>query len=419
MQRIRVAAALLLALPVMGGCYTNEPLSGPNLSSSNGLMARYVSMGNSITAGYQSAGINDSTQQRSYAVFFANRAGAPFFVPSLTMPGCIPPLVNNVTGVRVPINDSTPSTSSTCLGRSGAQMPYVSNVAVPGATSFSPNDNLTPYANSNALTTFILGGRTQNQAMQAAHPTFVTAWIGNNDVLGSLTSSTNPGNPALVTPLPVFQANYSAMLDSIQATGASAALISVGDVSVIPYASRTAIYYCLTYTDPARCQAPLPTTPDPNLAGLEALGLWTVDVNCAAPGGLATLIPWTIALTKLSTAAVAHVPQTMDCSVDAEVVTPTELGNLQSAVAGYNAFISAEAANRGMAYLDINPPLAALVATGAIPPIPDIAPALAGQPVTFGPYFTLDGVHPSTLAHQLVADSLVSVVNAKFGTSIP
>ena len=413
MQRIRLTAALLLALPLVAGCYDNEPLSAPDLSTSNGLMARYVSMGNSITAGYQSAGINDSTQQRSYAVIFASRANATFYIPSLQGRGCAPPFTNNVTQTRV-----GGGTASTCDLRADMRMPYVSNVAVPGATSFSPNDNLSPFSNSNPLTTFFLGGRTQNQAMQDAHPTFVTAWIGNNDVLGSLTSSSNPGNPALITPLPAFQANYSAMLDSIEATGASAALFSVTDVSVIPYSSRTAIYYCLTYTDPLRCQAPLPTTPDPNLAGLQMAGLWNVDVNCAAPGGLATLIPWTKAVPMLGAAA-GGAPQTMDCSNDALVVTPAELSGMQAAVAGFNNYIAGEAAARGMAYVDVNAPLAALAATGAIPPIPDIAPALAGQSVGFGPYFSLDGVHPSTLAHQLVADSLISVVNAKFGTNIP
>ena len=218
----------------------------------------------------------------------------------------------------------------------------------------------------------------------------------------------------------MFEANYSAMLDSIETTGAAVALIGVGDVTVIPYASRTAIYYCLTYVDPLRCQAPLPTTPDPNLAGLAALGRWTVDVNCAAPGGLATLIPWTIALTKLQSAVAAACPQTHGLLRS----TPWSSRQPSSPTCrrrspGYNSYISAQATARGMAYLDLNPTLGALVATGAIPPIPNIAPALAGQSVTFGAYFSLDGVHPSTLAHQLVADSLVSTVNQFFGTSIP
>jgi len=413
MQRIRMTAALLLALPLVAGCYDNEPLSAPDLSTSNGLMARYVSMGNSITAGYQSGGINDSTQQRSYAVLFAGRANATFYIPSLQGRGCAPPLTNNVTQTRV-----GGGTSTTCDLRADVRMPYVSNVAVPGATSFSPDDNLSPFANSNVLTTLILGGRTQVQAMQDADPTFVTAWIGNNDVLGAYTNGANPGNPALITPQPVFEQNYTAMLDGIEATGASAALISVVDVTVAPFASRTAIYYCLTYVDPLRCQAPLPTTPDPNLAGLNFLGLWNVDVNCAAPAGLATLIQWTKAVPMLAAAAGGS-PQTMDCSLDALVITPTELAGLQAATAGYNNFIQQQAAARGMAYLDVNPTLLALVATGAIPSFPDIAPALVGQSVGFGPYFSLDGIHPSTLAHQVVADSLISTVNAFFGTNIP
>ncbi len=109
----------------------------------------------------------------------------------------------------------------------------------------------------------------------------------------------------------------------------------------------------------------------------------------------------------------------MDCSNDALVVTPSELATMQTAVAELQHYIQSEAASRGMAYLDVNPPLLALTGTGAIPPIPDLLPALAGGSVGFGPYFSLDGVHPSTLAHQLVADSLVSTVNRFFGTSIP
>jgi hypothetical protein len=413
MRLQRYTAALALALPLLAGCHEDDSLNSPDLSTSNGLMERYVAMGNSITAGFQSAGINDSTQHLSYAVLFAGAANAPFHIPSLQGRGCPPPFTNNVTQTRV-----GGGTSSTCDLRQDEVLPYVSNVAVPGATSFSPLDNLIPQANSNALTTFILGGRTQVQAMQDANPTFVSAWIGNNDVLGSLTSSSNPGDPALVTPQGVFESNYGQMLDAIEATGASAALIGVGDVSVIPFASRTAIYYCLTYDDDLRCAAPLPETPDPNLAGLAFLGLWTVDVNCAAPEGLATLVPWTKILPKLGAAA-AGSPQTLDCSVDSDVVTPAELTGLSTAVAGYNAYISAQAAARGMAYIDINGPLGELVATGAIPAVPNLAPALVGQPVTFGDYFSLDGVHPSSVAHHLVADLLTSAVNETFGTSIP
>lgn len=417
MQLRTVAAGLALALPLLtGACVESDRLVTPNTDPENAIFARYVAVGNSITAGFQSAGINDSTQRRSYAAMLARASGFPYFYASLQGRGCPAPFTNNVTQERIGGGGPTD-----CDLRAPDHHPWLSNVAVPGATSFSPVDNLSPGANSNALTTFILGGRTQVQAMQDAQPTLVTVWIGNNDVLGALTSSANPGNPALVTPQLAFEANYSAILDAVEATGAPAALVGVGNVAVIPYASRAAIYYCLTYDD-AACVAPLPEDPDPNFAGLAFLGVWTVTASCSpAAAGLGTLVPWPVILTKLGAATNpgGPVPQTLDCDVDTEVVTPAENAGMQAAVAGFNAYIEAQATARGMAYLDINPTLLARVADGTIPALPDLLPALAGQPVTFGPLFSLDGVHPSTEAHGLVADLLAELINDTYGTAIP
>jgi lysophospholipase L1-like esterase len=417
MQLRTVAAGLALALPLLtAACAESDRLVTPNTAPENAIFARYVAMGNSITAGFQSAGINDSTQRRSYAAMIARASGFPYYYASLQGRGCPPPFTNNVTQERV-----GGGTSTTCDLRSPDHHPWLTNVAVPGATSFSPVDNLSPGANSNALTTFILGGRTQVQAMQDAQPTLVTVWIGNNDVLGALTSGANPGNPALVTPQLAFEANYDAILDAVEATGAPAALIGVGDVAVIPYASRAAIYYCLTYED-AACLALRPDGPDENFAGLAGLGVWTVTASCSpAAAGLATFVPWPVILTKLGAATNpgGPVPQTLDCDLDTEVVTPTEFQGMRDAVAGFNAYIAAQATARGMAYLDINPTLLARVADGTIPALPDLLPALAGQPVTFGPLFSLDGVHPSTEAHGVVADLLAALINQTYGTTIP
>jgi lysophospholipase L1-like esterase len=54
---------------------------------------------------------------------------------------------------------------------------------------------------------------------------------------------------------------------------------------------------------------------------------------------------------------------------------------------------------------------------------------LAGRPcggttnatpnVLFGSYFTLDGVHPSAAAHQVLADLVIDGVNQTYGTTIP
>lgn len=408
-MKLRLLAASLLLLPVLAGCGEDESLNAPDLSNNGGLLQRYVAMGNSITAGWQSGGINDSTQQLSYAALFAEAAGTPFFIPSLSMPGCPPPLVNNISLARV--GNGTPTT---CALRARERLPYVSNVGVPDANSISVMDNQPPAAASNALTTFILGGRTQVQAMQDADPTFVSVWIGNMDVLPAFTNSTDPGNDALVRPVSEFQTNYGALLNAVEATGAEAVLIGVVNVTATPYASLGVIYYCLKN---GGCPEPLPPQ-NPAIAAIP----FTVAASCAPAiaGGLGetSLVPWPIGIGRIGAAA-QGTPTSIDCALDTDVILAEELGLISAAVDGYNTYISQQAAQRGWAYFDPNPALMQLRAEGLIPAFPDISTLVTGGPISFGPYLSLDGVHPSSLTHRVIADSVISAVNETYDTSIP
>lgn len=253
--------------------------------------------------------------------------------------------------------------------------------------------------------------------MQQARPTFVSVWLGNNDVLGSLTSSANPGDPALVTSEAAFEANYTGILDSIQATGAKAALFGVAEVTAIPYASYGSVYWCLKNG----CPPSLPSNPQFALNPL-----FTVDNSCAPaitgiPGavGDTTLIPWTIGVVRFLRTAQGQ-PGNVNCSSDADAVTPAELAGLHAAVAAHNAFIQQQATTRGWAYVDVNPALLAARADPTrVAPFPDLSQAQSRGLVLFGSYFTLDGVHPSAAAHRVIADSLISAVNRTYGTTIP
>jgi len=421
----RIAVSLLVVLPLLGSCRTDDSLNPPPIIDP--MFRRYVSMGNSITAGFQSLGINDSTQVRSYANLLAMAMGTDFKLPLFNDhpqlgKGCPAPVDTNSTD---PPGRVGPPQPTGCSLRAPTR-DLINNVAFPGAEVAELLDNFadTPSA-TDVYKQFILGGRTELELLRRLEPTFVSVFIGANDVLGALLdypSATNPtgnaGNSSQVTQLAAFTGSYDSVLDAIEAVGAKAVLISVPDVTVIPFASLSAIYYCLTVSDALRCQAPLPTTPDPNLAGLRALGRFDVNVNCAAPGGLQTLVPWPIGLQKIGTAA-AGGTTVIDCSIDAEVVTPTETQVIATAVAGYNAHIAREAAARGFAYFDINLGLAAAVDNVRIRPFPDLLPALAGGNVGFGTYFSLDGFHPSSLAHQAIADGIADAINTEYGTSLP
>jgi hypothetical protein len=120
-------------------------------------------------------------------------------------------------------------------------------------------------------------------------------------------------------------------------------------------------------------------------------------------------------------AALQGVPSTIDCSVDNETILPAELQGMVLAVAAYNQHIQQVAQTEGWGFFDIDATLKANLG-GAVPVFPDLS-HLADQPIPgsigFGPLFSLDGVHPSTIAQRLFADSIAAITNRTYGTSLP
>src|SRR6266571_836892 len=81
-RRILVAGGLSLAL-LAAACHEDElftPL--PPAYAGGATFARYVSFGNSITAGFQSGGLNDSLQRLAYPLLLARVMGTSFYKPS-------------------------------------------------------------------------------------------------------------------------------------------------------------------------------------------------------------------------------------------------------------------------------------------------------------------------------------------------
>jgi lysophospholipase L1-like esterase len=410
-KRLSAAAlGLVLAASACDNEKVNRPFANVPIDP---LFERYVSMGNSITAGFQSAGINDSTQSQSYAVLLARAMHSPFFVPLLKKPGCPPPFTNVFTQARL-----SGGTSTTCALRVVPTQPppYISNTAVPGAEVIDIYNNLDTASNANTLTTFILGGMTQAQMLERAEPTFVSVWIGNNDVLGAATSSPNGGDSTKITSVANFQARYSAMLDTVAAARPrGVVLLGVANVTAIPYFSRGSTYWAIK---------------NGLVPGAAFPPTFTVSANCApavaAGRGDSVLVPFPYGAALLAAASPPTLQaRNLDCAdTVAAVVVPSELVKLAGAVTAYNAYISAQATARGWAYLDPNVKFAALATdTAQVRPFPYFPQGNAGDTVAvrrpFGRAFSLDAVHPSASAHRLLADTLRQVINAKYGTVIP
>lgn len=414
MIRTNRFSAAVLGLVLAAAACNNDQLNRPFANTPvDPLFDRYVSMGNSITAGFQSGGINDSTQLQSYAVLLARAMRSPFFPPLLNRPGCPPPFTNVFTQTRLTPPGYPTSTSTSCYLRKipNPPPPYISNTAVPGAEVMDILSNRDAASNANTLTQFILGGLTQVQMMERAHPTFVSIWIGNNDVLGAATNSTNGGDSTQITSVANFQTRYGAMLDTVHAAGPQGViLVGVANVTLIPFFSRGATYWAI------KNKLALPDT---------FPTVFTVSNNCAPiatgiPGarGDSILVGFPYGAALLG-AAQAGAPRNLDCAdTVAAIVVPSELVKLVTAVTAYNTYIAAQAAARGWAYLDPNTALDSLrLIPTAVRPFPAIPQPCSANP--FGTAFSCDGAHPSASTHRLIAQKLRDAINAAYTTAIP
>jgi lysophospholipase L1-like esterase len=397
--------ALAGAAVALTACSDNPKLLGPATPAGGDIFRSYVAMGNSITAGYQSSGINDSTQRESYARLLAIQMGTQYHYAALALPGCPPPIANVLTGARI---GGATSTSTTCKLRTGASVTDIlNNVAVPGARVLDPTSAST--VASNALTTFILGGKSQVQRALDARPTFATIWIGNNDVLEAGASGVivpTPGvSPGIVSTQQQFQTSYDAMIQQLvdSEPNLKGVLIGVVQVAGIPLLQSGALIASSTAIQ----------------NGIDAVAGQhvTIHPNCTGSASLVS-VPQLIPLIRAGThpALISCQPGVVPGTLvgDLFVLDATEQATLGAAIAGYNTYIKSKADAIGFAYYDPNVLLAAKKATNEIPAFPNFGAPTAA----FGPFISNDGVHPAAPAHKAIANDLITVINAKYGTSL-
>jgi lysophospholipase L1-like esterase len=401
------------ALVALAACESTRDFVAPPTppTAANPIFQSYVAIGNSITAGFQSNGINDSTQRQSFAAKLATQMNTYYRFPGLAMPGCTAPIANDLTGTLVTTGTPAGATPAACSGRTfnTDTSEILTNVAVPGARVLDPISVST--VASNTLTNIILRGRTQVEQALRAKPTFVSIWIGNNDVLqagvtGLLTPT--PGiSPGIVSTQTQFQTSYDAMIAQLLAgaPGLKGVLIGVVKVSGVPVLSTGD-----TLSKSAAAKAFI------NAATGKTV---TIDANCT---GSTTLLNLPLLVSNIKSGAlpayiscVKNVPQAGLGEVF--VLDPAEQTQLNGVIDGYNNYIAAKAATIGFAYFDPNPLLAAQRATNAIPRLPNFTGPTAAT-TAFGTLISLDGIHPADAGHRLIANGIIPVINTKYGTTL-
>jgi hypothetical protein len=448
----------LLPFLIFVGCEDRTDLTAPPappaFSTGTANFSMYVSIGNSLTAGYQSNALSERDQVSSFPSLIAKQVQAPgtFEQPLIQNPGIggrLKLLDLAPTIVAEPSVDPTNPASNLNIA---LQRPY-NNLGIPGAILYDMTDVTDFTAKSVArqnpffaliLRNQALGNSVVNQA-RTLQATFVTAWIGYNDVLGYATSGGTSGTNTIIGPprtLPtetaVFQPLYKAMLDALSQEPRGIVVGNIPSVSTIPF--FTTVGPLLASEIPwgtfAKLGAPgiiYQSHNLPNYPGLPyAIGV-ADSASLIHLTTLFTLVGQTYAgLIGQPTgkfyrdnhfpALPAGVDTTKPFGVhpqnpfpDAYVLEPAEITIAETAVDAFNSIIASEAANKNIAVVDFNKVLKTLIAT------PIIDPGLGVFTSSFieGGTFSYDGVHPSSRGYGIIANEWIKVINQKFGATIP
>jgi lysophospholipase L1-like esterase len=350
-----------------------------------------VFLGDSLTAGYQSASLLDTAQVHGWANLVATQAAFNVTLPLIAPPGA-PSVLELVSVGPPPVIITAPGTTT---GRDNpATQP--TDLAVPGAFV---NDvaNTVPLANPAAgqqqITQLVLGfpGLGYGEALSQlgfaikAQPTTIFLWIGNNDAL----IADETGMPSSMTTVANFTTQYQALITQITTmTPAHLVIANIPDVTQVPYLQPAALvlgeYSAAT------------GVPTAVLSGL--LGISPGDyVN---PTGLAE-IPAILGGTQKG-------PIT-----DSGVLSAAEVVTVQAQVTAFNQVIAAQATAANATLVDINALFAQVVASGLT------INGYTGTAAFLGGFFALDGIHPTNTGYAVVANKFIDTMNASINTKIP
>lgn len=433
-----VLGVILMAVAMLYAACTDTAPSGPVAGLGSVTVTKYVAVGNSLSAGYQSNGWFASAQIYSFPNLIAGQlktSGAnlgDFQQPLWADPGTPGPDGVHASRYEIlsfagPVIGPNPTEIAGAPSNTALARPY-DNLGIPGMiiASFMDTTNLT----HNPLVPVVLRSaplgpfpKSIYQQLVLLQPDFITFWLGNNDVLGFATSGgVSPSSP---TDAGIFGALYAQALGALRTARPNAKILvgNIPNVDVIPFfttlgpriaASLPPGYY-LRYqlhgnTGPAFDSTNL-TEANPPLICLTGSpyatligrpgGQWYRDhaypglppgIDTTKPFGLHPQNPWP----------------------DALVLDAGEQTTSNTATTSFNNAISSVAGTNQAAVVDINGFLNSIKAHGF---------AYAGQEYSTdyitGGIFSLDGVHPTDRGQGLIANEFIATMNRSFGMSVP
>lgn len=462
------------------GVSTPEDL--PALSAGSADFSNYVAIGNSLTIGVTDNGVFRATQTNSYPNILAaqfSSVGGGEFVQAMTAdnygglslgPDNGVPITEGGTrifGPRLVFNGVGPAGLESVIGpvTVGTNLldnpsgPF-NNLGVPGARSFhliAPGyGNLANLALglANPYAVRLTGSTPDASIMELAlaqSPTFVSLWIGANDVLSYATSG---GSNGALTPQATFDASMDAIAGALSTTGAQGVMANIPYVTDIPF--FTTVPYNAVPLDATTAAAVNGGYAAYNggiqaaLAALDGTGLFTAEEAAArtisfSEGQNAVVIedenltdlgainPAFAALPKyrqateddlvvllaasfIGTLADPNNPASVNGVgvplADNWVLTKTEIDEITNMIDHINGKISSMATQLGYAHFDAND-MFQQIFSGDI----TYNSFNPNASLVFGGMMSLDGVHPTSRGYAVIANEFMKAIDETYGSN--
>lgn len=371
---------------------------------------RYVALGDSLTAGYVSGGLVQYYQEQSYPALVAQQAGASTFAqPTVSEPG-IAPLLELL--ALLPAPQIQPKPGPAGQPTNVTYPTAYNNLGIPGSTvvdlSTATGDifNLLAGNTDNVMHDLILrspvvpdgSGIPATALVQAIglNPTFVTLWIGNNDILGAAVAGT-PIDGVTMTPVAVFEQFFTQAVGALATmTTADMVIINLPSATSIPFVTTIDNYITIPELGTFQLMGEYGPIEDDDYLTLAASGL--IAQGYGLPGG--PPLPEDIN------------PATGDYGV---ILRAEEIAIIDERYDVLNGIIADTAAAFGIPVMDMNTIFADIAGgnhwiLGGIELSADFL---------LGGIFSYDGVHAQNIGYGLVATELIRTINDFYGANIP
>jgi len=465
MKKIIISTIAVSALFFTVSCNTDFDTDVEDIVVTKGEadFSKFISLGNSLTSGYRDGTLYSGGQAESFPSMIAGQmklvGGGEFKQPLMpnnvggftNLPGFPGKLeLKMVNGALSPVANAP----AAALDNVAAGGPY-QNMGVPGA---KVAHLLAPgYGNAAGLSLglanpyFVRFASSTTASVVgdalAQNPTFVSLWIGNNDVLGYATTGGDGTNP--ITPVDGaagvgFNSTYTALINTVFPTGTTrkGVVANIPNVTSVPFFTRVPAMPLTNLTDTQVSQLNTAyATYNAGLAQAKSLGaindaeyqkrLIKFTAGAVANGAVIsdkdlTTVPGLPKYRQttakdyiLLTASAVLTPQagggTSVPLEDKLVLTEAEAAKVLTATTAYNTTIRSLADSKGLAFVDMNAKMIELNSKSGI--------SWNGvrYTATFvtGGTFSLDGVHLTGRGYAVVANEFIKAINMKYKSTLP